>query len=188
VIILRHGALPLALNHAMWEKYKIGETFKVNDPETKAPAKKNPYFQPKPGILNNDDIASTGFSREASSSVPAPSPCGNRPDAFQAMRASRPKKLLRNSWPTSSRALPSSHQAYGARTAPRRRAARTAQAADLGKASGGEPPPLRHRQYLLNDPSFRPSYPRPHCGKKTCTQSQTTECPGCGIEWFPRSG
>lgn len=57
VIILRHGALPLALDHAMWEKYKIGETFKVNDPETKLPANKNPYFQPKPGVLGNDDIA-----------------------------------------------------------------------------------------------------------------------------------
>src|SRR5262249_23194276 len=30
---------------------------KVNDPETKAPAKKNPYFQVKPGVLNNDEIA-----------------------------------------------------------------------------------------------------------------------------------
>jgi intracellular sulfur oxidation DsrE/DsrF family protein len=57
VIILRHSAFSLALNHAMWEKYKIGETFKVNDPETKAPAKKNPYFQAKPGVLNNDEIA-----------------------------------------------------------------------------------------------------------------------------------
>jgi intracellular sulfur oxidation DsrE/DsrF family protein len=57
VIILRHNAFSLALNHAMWEKYKIGETFKINDPETKAPAKKNPYFQVKPGVLNNDEIA-----------------------------------------------------------------------------------------------------------------------------------
>jgi len=57
VIILRHRAFPLALNHVMWEKYKIGETFKINDPETKAPAKKNPYFQAKPGVLNNDEIA-----------------------------------------------------------------------------------------------------------------------------------
>jgi hypothetical protein len=57
LIILRHSAFSLALNHAMWEKYKIGETFKVNDPETKAPAKKNPYFQPKAGVLNNDETA-----------------------------------------------------------------------------------------------------------------------------------
>jgi hypothetical protein len=57
VVILRHSAFPLALNHAMWAKYKIGENFKINDPETKAPAVKNPYFQPKSGVLLIDDIA-----------------------------------------------------------------------------------------------------------------------------------
>jgi intracellular sulfur oxidation DsrE/DsrF family protein len=57
VIILRHEAFPLALNHAMWEKYKIGEAEKINDPETKAAAVKNPYFEPKPGALRNDKIA-----------------------------------------------------------------------------------------------------------------------------------
>ena len=30
----------------MWEKYKIGAAFKIIDPETKAPAVKNPFFQP----------------------------------------------------------------------------------------------------------------------------------------------
>jgi intracellular sulfur oxidation DsrE/DsrF family protein len=57
VIILRHEAFPLALNHAMWEKYKIGETEKINDPETKAAAVKNPYFEPKAGVLRNDKTA-----------------------------------------------------------------------------------------------------------------------------------
>jgi hypothetical protein len=57
VIILRHEAFPLALNHAMWEKYKIGEAEKINDPETKAVAVKNPYFEPKPGVLRNDKTA-----------------------------------------------------------------------------------------------------------------------------------
>jgi hypothetical protein len=41
----------------MWEKYKIGEAEKINDPETKAAAVKNPYFKPKPGALRNDNIA-----------------------------------------------------------------------------------------------------------------------------------
>ena len=36
VVVLRHSAFPLALNHAMWAKYKIGESFKIDDPETKA--------------------------------------------------------------------------------------------------------------------------------------------------------
>jgi hypothetical protein len=41
----------------MWVKYKIGENLKINDPETKAPAVKNPYFQPKSGVLLVDDFA-----------------------------------------------------------------------------------------------------------------------------------
>src|ERR1700731_255806 len=57
VIILRHGAFPIALGHAMWAKYKIGETFKIIDPETKAPATKNPFLNPKPGVLVVDDMA-----------------------------------------------------------------------------------------------------------------------------------
>jgi hypothetical protein len=57
VVILRHGAFPIALNNAMWAKYKIGESFKIDDPETKAPAVKNPFFQPKPGVLLKDGMA-----------------------------------------------------------------------------------------------------------------------------------
>jgi hypothetical protein len=57
VIILRHGAFPIALGDAMWAKYKIGESFKIIDPETKEPAVKNPFFHPKPGVLIVDDMA-----------------------------------------------------------------------------------------------------------------------------------
>jgi hypothetical protein len=57
VIVLRHGAFPIALNDAMWAKYKVGESFKIVDPETKAPAVKNPFFRPKPGVLLVDDMA-----------------------------------------------------------------------------------------------------------------------------------
>jgi hypothetical protein len=57
VMIFRHKGLPYAVGSAMWEKYKIGESFKILDPETKAPAVKNPYFQPKPGVLNNNEMA-----------------------------------------------------------------------------------------------------------------------------------
>src|SRR5712672_283873 len=57
VMIFRHNGLPYALASAMWEKYKIGESFKIVDPETKAPAVKNPYFQPKPGVLANNEAA-----------------------------------------------------------------------------------------------------------------------------------
>jgi hypothetical protein len=57
VLIFRHKGLPYALNSAMWEKYKVGDSFNITDPETKAPAVKNPYFEPKPGVLNNNDMA-----------------------------------------------------------------------------------------------------------------------------------
>ena len=57
VVVLRHGAFPIALNSAMWEKYKIGATFNIIDPETKAPAVKNPFLNPKPGVLLVDDMA-----------------------------------------------------------------------------------------------------------------------------------
>ncbi len=57
VLVLRAGAFAIALNDAMWQKYKIGESFKINDPETKAPAVKNPFHKPKPGVLLVDDMA-----------------------------------------------------------------------------------------------------------------------------------
>jgi hypothetical protein len=57
IVVLRHTAFPIALKDPMWEKYKIGAAFKINDPETKAPAVKNPFFQAKPGVLPVDDMA-----------------------------------------------------------------------------------------------------------------------------------
>jgi hypothetical protein len=57
VIVLRHGAFPIALGSEMWQKYKIGEALKILDPETKAPAVKNPFLHPKPGVLLVDDMA-----------------------------------------------------------------------------------------------------------------------------------
>src|SRR5690348_16480840 len=57
VVVLRHTAFPLALDHPMWEKYKIGQSLSILDPETKAPAVKNPFLQPKPGVLTVDDMA-----------------------------------------------------------------------------------------------------------------------------------
>ena len=57
VVVLRHGAFPIALGNEMWQKYKIGEAFKILDPETKAPAVKNPFLHPKPGVLLVDDMA-----------------------------------------------------------------------------------------------------------------------------------
>ena len=50
VVILRHDSLPLAFNDSVWAKYKLGELLHIEDPETKAPAVRNPYWL-KPGAL-----------------------------------------------------------------------------------------------------------------------------------------
>ena len=57
VVVLRHAAFPIALGSDMWRNYKIGEAFKILDPETKAPAVKNPFLNPKPGVLPIDGMA-----------------------------------------------------------------------------------------------------------------------------------
>jgi hypothetical protein len=44
VIVLRHNGIPFALNDAAWSKYKLGEYFKINDPDTNAPSERNPYY------------------------------------------------------------------------------------------------------------------------------------------------
>jgi hypothetical protein len=43
VVVFRHMAMPLVLNDAMWEKYKIGEMLNVKDPNTSAPATRNVF-------------------------------------------------------------------------------------------------------------------------------------------------
>jgi intracellular sulfur oxidation DsrE/DsrF family protein len=47
VVVLRHSAIPIAMEDKLWEKYKFGENFKINDPVTSAPAVKNPFYVPE---------------------------------------------------------------------------------------------------------------------------------------------
>jgi intracellular sulfur oxidation DsrE/DsrF family protein len=56
VVVLRHSAFAYALQDSLWEKYKLGEMQKINDPETKAPAVRNPFWKPKP-----DDFSAPGL-------------------------------------------------------------------------------------------------------------------------------
>ncbi len=44
VMVVRHNAIPIALEDSAWKKYKLGEYFKINDPETNAPAVRNPFY------------------------------------------------------------------------------------------------------------------------------------------------
>ena len=71
VVVLRAAAFPLALNHAMWEKYKIGESEKITDPETKAPAVKIPTSRPSPVRCATTRRRLTSCSRAAPCSARA---------------------------------------------------------------------------------------------------------------------
>jgi len=49
MVVLRHNAIPLALEDRLWEKYKLGEAFKITDPVANSPAVRNPYWIPDHG-------------------------------------------------------------------------------------------------------------------------------------------
>lgn len=44
VLVLRHNAIPLVMQHAFWAEYKVGEKEKVNDIVTHKPAERNPVL------------------------------------------------------------------------------------------------------------------------------------------------
>jgi len=45
VVVLRHRAVPLLFNDAMWAKYDLGTATKTNDSKTGKPATRNIYYQ-----------------------------------------------------------------------------------------------------------------------------------------------
>lgn len=51
VVVLRHTGIGYAMEDRLWAKYKLGELFKANDPETQAPSLRNPFWKPKPGAF-----------------------------------------------------------------------------------------------------------------------------------------
>lgn len=51
VVVLRHDAIPYAMQDELWAKYKFGEVFKADDPATKAPAERNPFWKPSEGAF-----------------------------------------------------------------------------------------------------------------------------------------
>jgi hypothetical protein len=56
VVILRHEAIPYALNDSVWGKYKLGDMAKINDPKTGAAAARNIFYKP-----GQDDFAVPGI-------------------------------------------------------------------------------------------------------------------------------
>ena len=49
VVILRHEAIPYAFEDRLWTKYNFGELFKAEDPATKKPSMRNPFWKPAKG-------------------------------------------------------------------------------------------------------------------------------------------
>lgn len=58
VVVLRHFAAAMAQRDAMWERYGIGEERSVTDPDTKAPAKRNPFLRPSPSAKESWELNS----------------------------------------------------------------------------------------------------------------------------------
>jgi hypothetical protein len=44
VMVFRHNAIPIALADPVWKKYKLGEFFSIQDPDTGAAAVRNPFY------------------------------------------------------------------------------------------------------------------------------------------------
>jgi intracellular sulfur oxidation DsrE/DsrF family protein len=49
VVVLRHYSIGYAMEDRLWAKYEFGKLFRANDPETKLPATRNPFWKPKDG-------------------------------------------------------------------------------------------------------------------------------------------
>ena len=56
VLVIRHNTIPIAMRDPVWLKYNLGELFGIADPDSNAPALRNPYFL-KPGALPFADAA-----------------------------------------------------------------------------------------------------------------------------------
>lgn len=49
MVVLRHSAIGYAMEDRLWAKYNFGELFQANDPKTKAPSTRNPFWKPQTG-------------------------------------------------------------------------------------------------------------------------------------------
>ncbi len=48
VLVIRHAAIPMAMDDAYWEKYDLGKANKIKDPSTNKWAKRNPFWKADP--------------------------------------------------------------------------------------------------------------------------------------------
>lgn len=68
VLVLRHAAVPMVFNDALWEKYELGKETKTKDYETKKFVARNPWratlesLQEKGSIILGCNLAAMGFA------------------------------------------------------------------------------------------------------------------------------
>jgi hypothetical protein len=43
VLVVRHKAIPMVMNHEFWARHQLGREFKIKDPATKRDAQRNPF-------------------------------------------------------------------------------------------------------------------------------------------------
>lgn len=92
VLVIRHGAMAMAVADAMWEKYNLGADMKRQDTSTNAPFKRNPYkstiteCQKRGVVLLGCNTAMNGFSNRVARRV------GGDAKAIKA-------ELFANIWP-----------------------------------------------------------------------------------------
>lgn len=56
MVVMRHNAIPFAMEDRIWQKYKLGEFFKIIDNKTNKPATRNPYYIPQEGDLESPEV------------------------------------------------------------------------------------------------------------------------------------
>ena len=60
VLVVRHAAIPMAVDDVLWAKYDLGKMAKIKDPATKKWARRNPFWRAAP-----DDPASAPYTLDA---------------------------------------------------------------------------------------------------------------------------
>ena len=51
VVVLRHDAIPYAMEDRLWSKYNFSEVFKAEDPATSQASTRNPFWKPAKGAF-----------------------------------------------------------------------------------------------------------------------------------------
>ena len=102
VVILRHNAIPYALNNDLWAKYKFGEMFKIYEEDGKTPATKNPFWKPAPGTYKVPGIGPVqiGINELQDSGIKFCA-CGMAIQVFSAvaaMQGNQDANAVKNEW------------------------------------------------------------------------------------------